>query len=379
MAAGPRTSLDVVLSQTEVAALRCTLRDAAAGGGGGGRVLVAAPGGSGLTTLVRLLVKELDLEAVWASAGRVAALAGATRTAVAPTGRRKVVVLDEYDVLVADPHTQDAVKAVLAEAGPVPVLCLARAPLRAKMADAFRRRPCHVFRAPAPQRLAAACLAAFPGADPDAALALCRGAKGDLRSVLAALAFSERGRAAAPVACAKDATLTPLEATELVLTADDVGGVAGALRLSDATTAALPSGIFENYPRATRDAHKAAAAADLFSLADVAGARGPLGPDTAPGLVAVLGVAGPATVLGPAATKDVEFDKFGTAWSKANAACARAKALRGLAWRRAEAGLGALPAADLGLVALVAAGGGWAGWHPADAAILKRLAAGKKK
>lgn len=91
---------------------------------------VAAIGGpprAGCTTLVRDAIRELHLEPVWIATGAVAGvhLESAAASAVAVSGRRKVIVIDELDAIAAsDPVTTSAVGHVLKK-GMVPVVLIA--------------------------------------------------------------------------------------------------------------------------------------------------------------------------------------------------------------------------------------------------------------
>lgn len=102
-------------------------------------VVVGAPG-SGCTTMVRRAVTEAGMEVVWLSCGGVGGvdIPSAAASAVAVSGRRKVIVCDEADALAAaDPHTFSQVAAAV-KTKVVPVVMITHS-LRNKVADVLPR------------------------------------------------------------------------------------------------------------------------------------------------------------------------------------------------------------------------------------------------
>ncbi len=91
----PGTSDEVLLDPATKTALREWISSP-----GGGCGLATAAVGAGLTTLATLLTRELDVEPIWIQSGTKSAsdvMRDAGTLDVAPTGKRKIVVVDEFD------------------------------------------------------------------------------------------------------------------------------------------------------------------------------------------------------------------------------------------------------------------------------------------
>ena len=142
-----RTTLDSLLSQTTIAEVRQWLRALFAWRGGGVAVLTA-PTGSGLTTTVRLLLSELGADVVDVGSSQLrlkAFVADACQSPISVTGRPKVLVVEEFDVLVGtDANVAGDLKL---KAPRVPTLCLARAGRSSRFADATKAYTRFAFRA----------------------------------------------------------------------------------------------------------------------------------------------------------------------------------------------------------------------------------------
>lgn len=349
----PRTSLDVLLSQTELASMRQWIR-----GGAGGLARATAPPGSGLTTAVTLLARELGMETTWLTAGNARAktlLSDAISSRIAVTGRPKLVVLDDFDALLTDTQLAGELATLTRTGGRMPpVLCLGHVTRASKIDDVTKKWENFRFQRP-PLRAVVERVTAVAAAEgiecaPGAIAELCGAARGDLRAALNAL---DMVRSEDSLKCGEttlDDVLDGLDAVKLLLR--EPVELRDALRLASGDPSVVPMGIFENYAGAARDVHTCSKVADLFSLADTVDKR--MYATQAWELTDVymsLAAAGPAVVLERCAslpdTEKLDPQKFGLVWSKMYNQCAKAKSLRALCHSRAEAGLHPLNACDL--------------------------------
>ena len=135
--------------------------------------------GSGMTTLVRALVDELRLEPVWVSAANAKSrefLRVVCRSPVAVTFKRKVLIMDELDVLLGNEAAMLDVAFVVKHSAHVPVLCLLKHTRAARECDLRKKAAIALdFPAPSPHDLArvAAAVARAEGLDEARARALC--------------------------------------------------------------------------------------------------------------------------------------------------------------------------------------------------------------
>lgn len=370
----PRTSLGVLYSDTEVASLRSWLASGTAG-----PALATAGPGSGLTTLVQLLVAEAGLEGVWvgcATPRMRALLEQAGGSAVSVTLRRKVVVVDEFDALAGgDTLAMSEVLAFCRSKPRLPVLVLSHATRSAKSLEFAKTWPKFAFGRPGAGAVAAYLgrVAAAHGirASEDDIGALARGARGDLRSALIRLDMhrlggrelddhGDRARADAGASHqdhAKDEAIEGLDITEAVLRGQRGHTVCDCLKLFAMESAVVPMGIHENYLTSLgrEDLLAAAEAAEAFSEANVVDKY--LYARQAWDLYDVYGVcAVAATSLAlrrhrrSKPSQAFGVTKFGSVWSKAYNMCAKTKHAKSVAFKYAEAGLQPLGTCDLAWV-----------------------------
>lgn len=376
----PRTSLDSLLGAVEVASLRKWL---AAESAPGRVALVLGSPGSGVTTLLTLLVRELGMEPVWARAAtpRLQAFLGDSGTShTAVNGKRKVVIVDEYDVIVGDGAASVDVASFLKRRPAAPVVLLAHAVRSAKTSDAAGKGAAKfVFQRPSwavvARRLAKIC--ELDGIDASAAQleALARTVRGDVRGALAALDMYARKPCRAETIEVRDVGEEGLDVVDALLAGPAVP-VTEALRLYANDAAVVSNGLSENYTDAAADIEACARMADAFSDADVIDEK--IFARQAWDLLdvhAVFAVAAPVIELhrhGDARPSKKPVEKFGTVWSKMYNACAKQKNVRAIRMWRAEAGLPDAPAEDLALLrpAIQAA------IARSDAVDARRLAAG---
>ena len=395
----PRTSLGVLFPDVEVASLRAWM----AGRATTGPALATASAGSGLTTLVQLLLAETGLESVWIGCGtqRVKALlqnAGANPLSV--TMRRKMIVIDEFDALASGDASAAADAIAFARSHPpLPVLFLSHATRSQKTLEFAKTWPRFAFARPSRPVLAAylQTVAARHGiALPEGAVdTLARDVRGDVRAALAAMDLARRGPGPPPRQPPPAAG--PSGSDQIVgrrpATADDLGDAEGSssgveskdeategLDLAEAvlrgqrgltvgdglkmfwmeSASVVSMGMFENYLSALSggaDVAAAAEVADAYSVADVVDRY--LYSHQAWDLYdfyGVCAVAAPAVAINRRRRSPpnpaLGISKFGSVWSKVYNMCAKTKQVRSLAAKYAEAGLQPLRPADLAWVRL---------------------------
>ena len=354
----PRTSLDSLLGAVEVASLRQWL-----GGGarGPGRVALVLGGpGSGVTTLLALLVKELGMEAVWARAAtpRLRVFLGDSGSSdVAVNGKRKVVIIDEYDIINGDAASSVDVSSFLKRKPAAPVVLLGHTVRSLKTLDAAGKDAAKfVFQRPSwatvHKRLTKICEA--DGIDASAAQLeeLARTVKGDVRCALAALDMFARKPSNDTTIEVRDVDDEGLEVVDFLL--KKPVAVTEALRLYANDAAVVSNGLSENYTDVAADIETCSRMADAFSDADIIDEK--IFARQAWDLLdvhAVFAVAAPVTELhrfGTARPSNKPVEKFGTVWSKMYNACAKQKNVRAIRFWRAEAGLADAPAQDLAVL-----------------------------
>ncbi len=371
----PRTTLGVLLSQVELGALRAWLKGEAQAG----PARVQAPTGSGITTAVQLLARELDMEALWitpAVAQPKNLLCDAISSPVAVNGRVKVVVLDDFDSLASDLLPELGALAKRAGEGKAvcKVVCLGRRARVPKLDDACRKWPSFKFaRVPAKALAARLCeVAALEGIDlaPQQAEHLARTANSDIRSALNSLDLMRRRgdmtlidmtqpAAAAAVdhtAAVKDDVMDGMDVVELLL--EKRVPLAEALRLGSLDASVVPMGLFENFLDESQSVTPDVC--EFFSIADVLEKKAYATSSwDLLDVYAALAVAGPVAVMDrrrrppkktPADAEAKAPRKFGVVWSKMYNQCTKAKGLRGVQQARAEAGLPPMGVQDLAYV-----------------------------
>lgn len=302
----PRTSLGTLFSDVDVAALRAWMTTA----GPGSAALATAPTGSGLTTLVELLVREVGVDAVWigCSTPRVKALlAAAGANPVTVMMKRAFIVVDEIEGMASTGDSGLAEAVAFAKSKPpVPVLFLGKACRSTKPVEFAKGWPRFAFSRPPTAKVVAylRSVAAAHGVALDDPDALAAKAKGDVRSAIMAMEFARtvartvaRSAAAGQPAtatasgggagqttllsffkpspspratlCVKDDADDGLDLVEAVLRGERGRTVRDGLRVFAMEPGMLGMGIYENYGAVVRDVGAAARVADDFSVADL--------------------------------------------------------------------------------------------------------------
>lgn len=300
--------------------------------------------GSGMTSLVRHLTR--DMEAVWLTSATLrsrAFLRDVCSHPLAVSGKRKVLVLDELDVMLGNETVMLDVAFVVRHNTQVPVVCILKSSRAACTCDLAKKAALVVhFPPPTHEAMVEAVtrVATLEKLDLGRIHDLCRAAPGDIRHVLQTL------RAA--VKTTRDVTMPTADAVQHVLAVPL--GVRDALSLFSADAGALPSGLFEVYWRAAgTDVAACTQYLDMVSVGDLVDAR-----IHARHQWDLLDVYGALTVSSAAITlpraPDVQLDKHGTLWNKAYAQCSKSKGLRGITMSRATQGMQPLGAQDLAYV-----------------------------
>lgn len=390
LATRPRTSLGTLFADVEVAALRAWL------GGSQGPALATAPGGSGLTTLVRLLLAEAGMDTVWIGCGtpRVKALlAAAGSSPVSVVMRRKAIVVDEVEAMGSAGETGALAEAVAfaRSSPPLPVLFLGKACRSKKPTEFARAWPKFPFARPSTLKMeaylrgvAAKHRICIPGCD---VAALAKEAKGDVRAALMAMDLIAAGSGTGDDPqlqqgqrqrqhqhprrqLLKDEADDGLDLVEAVLCGERAGSVEDALLVFRKDPGMVAMGLYENYlVGGGVDAAGAARLADLFASADVLDkymySRQAWDLHDVYGAVAVGGTG--AVVRGclettettsvpystrKAPRKRASVTTFGSVWSKSYNMFAKMKHVRAASLKCAEAGVAALGPCDLALVRL---------------------------
>jgi hypothetical protein len=304
-------------------------------GGGGAAWLTGAPG-SGMTTMVTRLAADMGLETIWLTAASPksrAFLKDVCRNPVAVTGKRKVLILDELDVMLGNETAMVDVSFVIKNATAVPVVCILKA-TRAARENELRKKASLVidFPVPTPQAMAALAtrVAAEEGLDAteDDILRMCHQAPpGDVRHVLQTM----RCRAATM----RTAALQTCDAVhEVFLSARTIDQ---ALVHFWGESGAVSSGVFEAYHQSTQDIHQAALFADYASCADLVD-------DNMHGthswhLMDIYGCLTTASAAVLLPKSKVTLSKYGVSWNLEYARCTKTKQLRRVELARLEAGL----------------------------------------
>lgn len=310
--------------------------------GDAGTAWVTGYSGSGMTSLVDALTREHGLEAVWVTSGTPrsrAFLRDVCRNPVAVNGRRKVLVLDELDVMLSNEAAMlDVSYVVKTSALVVPVVCILKA-TRAARGCELRKKACVVVDFPPPPPPVMARVVAevarkegldISSVDVDA---MCAAAPpGDIRHVLQTL------RASTDSAELRAASLQTADAVSKLFR--DVTTVDEAMRVFWGETGAVSSGVFEVYCQAAAGVEDAAAFADMASCADLVDEK--IHATQRWDLLELYGcltTASAAVMLPPAS---VSLQKYGVTWNQDYARCTKAKQLKKVDLRRAQGGMSAM-------------------------------------
>lgn len=335
----------MVLDPDLVASLAGWLRDAPAG-----MAWLTATAGSGLTTTLTTVVRDLDLEAVWLTASNLrsrAFLKDVCCSPLAVNGKRKVVVLDELEAVLGSETAMVDVAHVVKQATRVPLVCAMKS-TRAALGCDLRKKAALVVDFPPPTHEAmvavASAIAQKEGLDQGLVDSLCAQAPGDLRHVLTTLRASVKET--------RVVGMQTVDSVEKVL--GTRVGVRDAMTLFWADPCGLPNGLFETYWKATTEASDCTAYLDMLSAADVLDSciHGKQRWDLWDAYGALTTCS--ADVLLPK-KRGIQLDKFGTLWNKKYVQCNKAKLLKGVSHTRSGAGGTRLTAEDAACIRMMIA------------------------
>jgi hypothetical protein len=316
--------------------------------------LVVGVPGSGVSTLLTKVLEALDIESVWLGPGtprlRVA-MADAGCSVFSATGRRKVVVVEGFDALIHDASSAADVVDAIKRQLPAPTVFLAHRTrtVRRRFEELFSaatraRATVLEMRPMSAPKIAEILRNRYPTADPAVVAALAHDCRGDLRSALASLAFSE------------ESVHTKDEVPEAEGVVDDLlaGGAGLSVReilaVAAGDASVISHGLFERYGYGPE-------VADAFSVADIieermfSTQRWELSD-----VHAVMAVATPALRLDPAQVMPAAVQEtkkkfvYGMVWSRMHLLAARRKLVQTVHTQRALATRPRLDVPDLGLV-----------------------------
>ena len=310
--------------------------------GDAGTAWVTGYSGSGMTCLVDALTREHGLEAVWVTSGTPrsrAFLRDVCRNPVAVNGKRKVLVLDELDVMLGNEAAMlDVSYVVRTSALVVPVVCILKS-TRAARGCELRKKACVVADFPPPSPAVMARVATEVARDEGLDIshvdvdAMCAAAPpGDIRHVLQTLRAST-GAAEMRAAC--------LQTADAVATLfRDATTVDEAMRVFWGETGAVSSGVFEVYCQAAAGVEDAAAFADMASCADLVDEK--IHATHRWDMLDLYGCLTTASAAVMLPSAPVTLHKYGVTWNQDYARCTKAKQLKKVDFRRAQAGMSAL-------------------------------------
>lgn len=306
--------------------------------------LTGAPG-SGMTTMVSDVAGELGLEAVWltpSTMGTRAFLREVCSSPVAVNGKRKVVVLDELDVVLGNDAAMVDVAFIAKHNRHVPVVCILKNTRAAVNCD-LQKKAALVVHFPPPSQDAMVSVvlrrAAEEGLDVAEAARLCALAPGDIRHVLQTLRASSR----------EVRTIGMQTADAVALLFEKPHTVVQALALFCADAGGIPNGLYETYLSTTDDIRACTRYAEFASVGDLVDER--IHAAHRWDLLEAYGVmtACSAAVVLPRKA-GVTLNKYGTMWNKNYVQCSKTKLARYVDFSRSVHGLGHLSIGDLGYV-----------------------------
>ena len=307
-------------------------------GEGGTAWLTGAPG-SGMSTLVRSMTTRLNMEAVWVTSAAHksrAFLRDVCRNPVAVNSKRKVLVLDELDVLLSNETAMVDVSFAIKMTSRVPVVCILKSS-RASRECELRKKASLILDFPPPSREDVARVAMrvldVEGIEvaPKDVEAVCASAPlGDLRHVLETLRFKATST--------REAAMQTCDAVREVL--------AGCTTLDQAMrhfwgeSGAVSSGVWETYHQTTDDIDVAARYSEFASCGDLVDEH--IHGKHSWNLLDFYGylTTGSAAIILP--KTDVTLSKYGVSWNLEYARCTKAKQLKRVEIARTEAGHGSL-------------------------------------
>lgn len=295
--------------------------------------------GSGMTRMVTGLTQ--GMEGVWMTGANLKSRAFLRDTCSNPVAvnlRRKVIVLDELDVVLGNEAAMAEVVFLFKHNTTLPIVCVLKS-TRSALACELIKKAALVVHFPPPTRDAMMAVVAEEGLACARAEEVCGAAAGDIRHVLQTLRAQS----------VKVRHVTPPTADAVQILFERVSTVRESLGLYGADAGAVAGGVFETYWQTTQDVCLLAQYMDMASLGDVvdehihARHRWDLME-----LHGALTTSSAAIVLPK--SRGVCLTRYGTLWNKYYLLCTKIKTARRLNLVRVARGMCRLPPTDLAFV-----------------------------
>ena len=301
--------------------------------------------GSGMTRMVADVLQ--GHESVWMTPATMRSrnfLRDVCSNSRSVNGKRKVLVLDELDMVLGNEMVMADVSHVLKSNKHVPILCISKATRAALICD-MRTKAELVVDFPMPTHDAMVRLvkeiARDEGLDTRDADMLCRRTPGDIQHVLQTL------RAAS--VDTRDVVRPVAEVVERLLGQSMDVATAQAMAVTDSGSVA--SGVFEMYRCAVSDVDQSLHYLSCVSASDVL--EETMFAKQQWDLSDAHAVLGACSALTLPRTPGIEMDKYGVVWNKTHMQHAKAKILRSIGLCRRERGMSSLSVTDLAYVRLM--------------------------
>jgi hypothetical protein len=326
-------------------------------------MIVTAPIGSGLTTMAGLLLKEECCEPVYISSNTAkprAILANASTHHTAVNGLSKIIVLDEFDVILNDSGMWTDILEFFKKTPIVRTLCLAHSSrvLENRITDLFPnksimaslKRVSLVLYPEACRKCIARIVTTENIHDVDMDV-LMESTGTDIRAAICTLAMKQKE-------CARDVHMDALVAVQSLLSGS-VTTVKNAMSLFYDDASVISAGIHENYYTSGMTLEECTEVADAISYSSMVDElmygrqKWDLTDTYGFFSVAVPAIVATRSTLSSLSKRqdDEKITKFGTVWSKQHIGAQKMKAfINSICLRRAEQGLVPLHAEDLGII-----------------------------
>lgn len=295
--------------------------------------------GSGLTRMVASLTR--GMEGVWMTGAKLKSRAFLRDTCSNPMAvnlKRKVIVLDELDVVMGNETVMADVAFLFKHNTTLPIVCVLKSTRGALSCD-LQKKAALVVHFPPPTLDAMMRVVAEEGLTCARAEEVCRAAAGDVRHVLLTLRAQS----------AEVRHTTPPTADAVQHLFESVSTVRESLGLYGADAGAVAGGVFETYWQTTRDVGVLAQYSDMASLGDVVDEH--IHARHRWDLMELHGAltTSSAAIMLPK-SRGVSLTRYGTLWNKHYLMCTKIKMVRRLNLLRAAHGMCGLAPVDLALV-----------------------------
>ena len=333
----PKLPEDMLLQQDKVMELREWLHNTPRG-----TLIVSAPVGAGVTTLITQITSTMNVETMWFTSSapcQKQMLLEAASSPITATLKRRILVFD--DILAGgNMDGQAEMLALLKRKPPVPIIIVGKSTRVGKFGELMKTYPCISFPPPSADSIYALLrdIAAKDRIEinDDDIRRISDSVHGDVRSALAALETRL-------VSATKDVEpfVEGLVSADAIVTGKRKFGVRESLAMFSADSNIIAAAIFENYcSGAGRDLETVVAVSEAQSLADVV--------DTAIfshqrfdllEFYGAMSVSYPAYLLPHSKAQPKKCEKYGTMWSKIYLAHSKQKNVTCITLQRRIAGM----------------------------------------